>query len=136
MSPLNSDYLNAVTAEEQVQGQGQWQGQDGPEGGRSSRIRILSTHCTDADRATSPRTYSGTGPGRHGVSEPVKDTVRINDSNHNTSTDRGSAVISIGGSDSSTATGEGAENRVRTCRITNTFSSCPDHFKPFYSPRL
>jgi hypothetical protein len=136
MSPLNSDYLNAVTTEEQGQGQGQGQGQDGQEGGRSSRIRILSTHCMDADRTASPRTYSGTGPGKPRESEQVRDTVTINDRNRNTCTDRSSAVTNIGGSDSSTATGAGAENRVRNCRITNTFSSCPDHFKPFYLPRL
>ena len=135
MSPLNSDYLNAVTAEEQRQGQGQWQGQrqDGLEGGRSSHIRILSMHCTDTDRTANSRR---TDPGKPSVSEHVRDTVTINDSNHNTSTHRGSAVTSIGGTDSAAATGAGAENCVRNCRITNTFSSCPDHFKPFYLRRL
>ena len=144
MSPLNSDFLNAVTGEEQIQGQGQWQGlrQDGLDGGRSSRIRILSTHCTDAYRTASPSAYSGTGPGRHGVSEPVRDTVTIDDSNYNAYADRGSVVIGVGGSDrTAAATGAGAgsagaENHVRNCRITTTFSSCPDHFKPFYLPRL
>ena len=123
MSPLNSDHLNDMTAEGQGQGQGWGQGQEGQEGGRSSHIRILSTHCRDTDRTVNSRTCSGTGPGRQSGVDSMRASDTIIDSNHNTYTDCSNDV---------TRAGAGAKNRVRDSRITDTFLSCPDHFRPFY----
>ena len=148
MSPLNSDYLNDVTAEGQGQGQGWGQGQEGSEGGRSSRIRILSAHCMDADRTADPPTFHETGLGRRCGAESGRRTDTVADCSQNTYTDCVNAVLSVGdsgsgnsttagaGASAGTGTGAGARNRVRDGRITDSSFSCPDHFKPFYSPCL
>ena len=138
MSPLNSDYLNDVTAEGQGQGQGwgQGQGQEGAEGGRSSRIRILSTHCMDADRTANPHTFHETGPGRRCGAESGRGTDTVMDCVNNVLSVGDSGNGSTAGTGTGAGTSAGAKNRVRDCRITDSSFSCPDHFKPFYSPCL
>ena len=139
MSPLNSDYLNDVTADWQGQGQGwgQGQGHEGAEGGRSSRIRILSTHCMDPDRTADPPTFNETGPGRRCGAESGGGTDTITESSQNTYTDSVNAIASVGdsgnGNTAGAGTDTGAKNWIRDCRITDSSFSCPDHFKPFYS---